>query len=374
MSTLSRLDTSLVGRWWWTVDRWTLVAVALLIAVGAVLGLAAGPAVAEKLGLDQYHFSRRQMAILIPAVAVMLGVSLMSPLGVRRLAVIGLGIAFLMMLATLFVGGEVKGAQRWLYVGGMSIQPSEFAKPLFAVVVAWMLAERAKGEGFPGGWVALGLLAVMIGLLALQPDVGMAVVVMAVWIGQVFVAGMSMVWVGVLAALVVVGGIVAYALFPHVASRVDRFVDPASGDSYQINTALEAFRTGGLAGRGPGEGSVKSVLPDAHTDFIFAVAGEEFGLFACLLIVALFAFIVLRGLGRMVQENNLFVMLAAGGLLVQFGIQAVINMGVNLRLMPTKGMTLPFVSYGGSSLLAVALGMGMILALTRRRVGREDTL
>jgi cell division protein FtsW len=283
-------------------------------------------------------------------------------------------VSLLMMIATLFVGGEVKGAQRWLYVGGLSIQPSEFAKPLFAVVVAWMLAERAKGEGFPGGWISLGLLVVMLGLLALQPDVGMAVVVAAVWAGQLFVAGMSMAWIGVFAVLTVVGSIVAYVLFPHVASRIDRFVDPSSGDSYQINTALEAFRVGGLAGRGPGEGSVKSVLPDAHTDFIFAVAGEEFGLFLCLLIVGLFAFIVLRGLGRMVQETNLFVMLAAGGLLVQFGLQAVINMGVNLRLMPTKGMTLPFVSYGGSSLLAVALGMGMILALTRRRVGMESDL
>jgi cell division protein FtsW len=374
MSTLSRLDTSLVGRWWWTVDRWTLIAIALLIAVGAVLGLAAGPAVADKLGLDQYHFSRRQIAILLPAVSLMLGVSLLSPLGIRRLAVIGLTGALLLTAATLFVGGEVKGAQRWLYVGGLSIQPSEFVKPLFAVVIAWMLAERAKGEGFPGGWISLGLLAVVLTLLALQPDVGMAVVVTAVWAGQLFVAGMSMVWIGVCAVLAVAGAIVAYVLFPHVASRIDRFVDPASGDSYQINTALEAFRAGGLAGRGPGEGSVKSVLPDAHTDFIFAVAGEEFGLFACLLIVCLFAFIVLRGLGRVVQDSNLFVMLAAGGLLVQFGLQAVINMGVNLRLMPTKGMTLPFVSYGGSSLLAVALGMGMILALTRRRVGAESDL
>ncbi len=371
---LSRMDTSVVGRWWWTVDRWTLMAAGMLIFIGAILSLAASPAVAERIGLDQFYFARRQLIYLVPAVAIMFGISLMSPLAVRRFATIGFLTVVVLLVVTLFVGGEVKGARRWIYLAGLSVQPSEFLKPMFAVVVAWVLSERAKGEGFPGGWIAASSLAVVIGLLAAQPDLGMAIVVSGVWFAQFFIAGMSLAWIGTLGVLGLVGVGTAYVMLPHVASRIDRFFYPASGDNFQIDTALEAFRTGGLFGRGPGEGSVKSVLPDAHTDFIFAVAGEEFGLLLTLLIVALFAFIVLRGLARLVQEGNLFIMLAAGGLLAQFGFQALINMGVNVRLMPTKGMTLPFISYGGSSLLAVAVGMGMLLALTRRRPGTGEAL
>ncbi len=371
MTAISRLDTSIVGRWWWTIDRWTLIAVGLLIAIGAVLSLAASPAVAERLGYDQFFFSRRQLLYLMPAVAMIFAVSLLSPLAVRRVAAVGFVGALALLVATTLVGDPVNGARRWLFIGGFSLQPSEFVKPTLIVVTAWMLAEHRKHEGAPGLWIATVLIALVVGLLVLQPDIGMALVVGAVGFGQLFLAGMPMGWVLALVALALVGFVAAYATLPHVASRVDRFLDPASGDSYQIDTAIEAFRSGGLFGRGPGEGSVKTVLPDAHTDFIFAVAAEEFGLALCLLLVGLFAFIVLRGIGRLMREGDLFVMLAAGGLLIEFGIQALINMGVTLRLLPTKGMTLPFISYGGSSLLAVGLGMGMLLALTRRRAGGE---
>jgi cell division protein FtsW len=365
----ARTDTSLVGRWWWTVDRWSLAALALLLAAGAILVMAASPAVAERLGLESFHFVRRQAIYLVPAVVLMISISLLSPLTVRRIAVIGFAATILAMVATLLVGYEVKGAQRWLSLAGFVIQPSEFVKPFFAVAAAWMFAENQRGNGFPGNALATLMLFLVVGLLVLQPDFGMAVVIAAVWFAQFFMAGMSTAWIGGFAFAGLAGLAAGYALLPHVASRIDRFLNPASGDSYQIDTALAAFRTGGLTGRGPGEGTVKSILPDAHTDFIFAVAGEEFGLFACLLLVALFAFVVLRGFARMLAERNAFVMLAASGLLVQFGVQSIVNMGVNLRLMPSKGMTLPFISYGGSSLIALALGMGMVLAFTRKRAG-----
>ena len=367
MISFPRTDTSLVGRWWWTVDRWTLLAVALLIAIGTLLTLAASPAVAEKLGLDPQHFVLRQVVFLPLAIAVMFIVSLMSPRGVRRISVIGLAISLIFVGLTLFMGEEIKGATRWLQLAGLSIQPSEFVKPCFAVTAAWMLAEQRRREGVPGGLICCALFAVVVWLLVSQPDFGMTAVVSAVWFGQCFIAGLPMLWVGILAVLGLVGAVVAYATSAHVASRIDLFLNPASGDSYQIDRAMDAFGQGGLLGRGPGEGMVKRVLPDAHTDFIFSVAGEEFGLIACLIIVGLFGFVTMRGFARLLHEEDLFVLLAAAGLLTQFGLQALINIGVNVNLLPTKGMTLPFISYGGSSMLALALAMGMVLALTRRR-------
>jgi cell division protein FtsW len=333
--------------------------------------MAASPAVAERIGADSFHFVRRQFIFLAPALAVMLGVSLCSPRQVRRLAVLGLLGAVLMLVAVLFLGAEIKGARRWLSLAGVSIQPSEFVKPMFAVVAAWMFAEARLNPGFPGKSIATGLYAVVALLLLLQPDVGQTLIVSAIWGAQFFLAGLPMVLVVGLLVLGLFGGVGAYFVFHHVQSRVDRFLDPGAGDAFQVTTALNAFRNGGLFGRGPGEGRVKLVLPDAHTDFILAVGGEEFGVGLCLVVVALFAFVVLRGFSRILKEDNLFVVLATAGLLVQFGLQAIINMASTLRLMPTKGMTLPFISYGGSSMLALALGMGMVLALTRTRYGTE---
>ncbi|MDR3435790.1 putative peptidoglycan glycosyltransferase FtsW [Telmatospirillum sp.] len=371
MILLGRTDTSVIGRWWWTVDRWTMAAVAALVAVGALLIMAASPAVAERIGADHFHFVRRQFIFLPPALLVIFAVSLLSPKNVRRLACLGFLGALVLMAATLFSGQEIKGATRWVSLAGISIQPSEFVKPTFAVVSAWMFAEQRLSESFPGNMISLVLYLLVACLLLLQPDVGMTLVVSAVWFVEFFLAGLPIVWV----LIGMVGGLAglvgAYFTFSHVASRIDRFLDPSAGDSYQVTTALQAFRFGGFFGRGPGEGRVKAVLPDAHTDFIMAVAGEEFGLILCLLVVGIFAFIVLRGFSRMLIEENLFILLATSGLLVQFGLQAIINMASTLHLMPTKGMTLPFISYGGSSMLALALGMGMVLALTRKRYGRE---
>ena len=365
----ARTDQSLVARWWWTVDRWSLAALGMLIGFGVVMSLAASPPVAERIGYDGLHFVRRHLAMLPLALSLMFAVSLQPPRTIRRIAVIGFGISLVLLALTFVVGVEIKGARRWINFPGLSLQPSEFIKPTFAVVSAWLFSEQKLRPRFPGNLICIALFLVVLAMLIKQPDIGMAAVVAAVWFAQFFMAGMRLYWVAA-GALAGLGGLVgAYMYLPHVRLRVDHFLDPATGDSYQVNRSIEAFANGGLWGRGPGEGTVKDVLPDAHADFVFAVAGEEFGVVVCLVIVALFAFIVLRGFSRMSQEGSLFVLLAATGLLVQFGLQAAINMASSLHLIPTKGMTLPFLSYGGSSMLALGLGMGMMLALTRRRLG-----
>lgn len=367
MATLARTDNSLVGHWWWTVDRWNLGAIALLALMGALLTLAASPAVAERIGLETFHFARRQAVYLALGLAAMVAVSFLSIKGVRRFSVLLMAIAVVLMILTLIFGDETKGATRWLNIGGLSIQASEFVKPAFAVLAAWMFSASRLDDQVPGYSIAIGLYIFVVGLLLLQPDVGMSIVISAIWGIQIFVAGLPLIIV-IAVALVFLGGSVgAYFMFDHVRGRVDRFLDPDATEGYQVARALDAFRNGGWAGRGPGEGRVKEVLPDAHADFILAVAGEEFGLIVCIIIVVLFAFVVLRGFARVFRDDNFFVLLAVTGLLVQFAIQAIINMASTLNLMPPKGMTLPFISYGGSSTLALGLGMGMVLALTKAR-------
>ncbi len=368
MIALSRTDTSVVGRWWWTVDRWMLAAIIGVVMFGAMLTMAASPPVADRLGIDSFHFARRQLFFFLPvALAITIAISVMTPQQVRRFAILVFLASLALLALTLMIGTEIKGSRRWLSLGLLSIQPSEFVKPTFAVVAAWLFTRKKLDRRFPGNLAAMALFGVVMALLLLQPDLGMAVVVAAVFFAQFFLAGLPMYFV-VAGGLLGVGGLIgAYMTLSHVQSRIDRFLDPASGDTYQVSVALEAFLNGGLFGRGPGEGTVKASLPDAHTDFVMAVAGEEFGLIVCLIIVGLYAFIVLRGMSRTLQETSLFLMLAASGLLVQFGLQALINMGSTVQLMPTKGMTLPFISYGGSSALATAIAVGMLLALTRRR-------
>lgn len=363
----SRTDNTIIGRWWWTVDRLTLSAVGILMSVGMILVVAASPAVAERIGTDSFHFVIRQAVFMLPAIGVLLAASLLSPIGVRRLGIAIFGVSLVFLAATLQFAPLINGAHRWLELGGVTFQPSELAKPGFAIATAWLLSMQQRLADWRIGVVSLALLGVVLGLLAMQPDFGMAAVVAAVWCAQVFLAGLPLLWtIGVVSAGL--GGLwLAYLLVPHVTERIDGFLYPHAGDNFQVETALNAFAAGGPFGRGPGEGVVKNVLPDAHTDFIFAVVGEEYGMIACILIAATFAFIVLRGLLRLLREPDYFALLAGAGLLVQFGLQAAINMGVNLRLLPAKGMTLPFLSYGGSSLLALALGMGLMLALTRRR-------
>jgi cell division protein FtsW len=370
MASLSRADNSLLGRWWWSVDRWTLGAIGTLIGFGYIMMLAASPAVAERIGTSRETFILKQVVFLAVAGVIVVGVSLLSPRDIKRLAIIGCVIALGLTAATMVVGMEIKGARRWISLPGMSVQPSEFLKPCFAVVTAWLLSEAKRSPRFPGMIIAFLVFGLILMLLKSQPDIGMLAVVTVVFLAQLYINGLPLALVGVALSMIGGGAVMAYTLFPHVRSRVTRFWD-GTGDNYQVTTALEAFGNGGLLGRGPGEGHVKDVLPDAHADFVFAVAGEEFGMLICVVILAVFAFIVLRGLLRLLREQDLFVVLSCTGLVTGFGLQAFVNMASTLRLIPTKGMTLPFISYGGSSAMAIALGMGMLLALTRRR-GRDE--
>ena len=369
MPTLSRADNSVLGRWWWTVDRWTLGAVGTLIGFGYIMMLAASPAVAERIGTPRDLFILKQVVFLAAAGVTVMAVSMLSPRSIRRLAIIGCVIALAFTAATLVTGVEIKGARRWIALPGLSVQPSEFLKPCFAIVVAWLISEGHRTPRFPGKLLAIAVYAVIALLLKSQPDVGMLAVITAVFFVQLYVDGLNLILVG--CALVGFGfaGVGAFMFFSHVQKRVLEFLHPGNGTGtdYQPHTALEAFGNGGLLGRGPGEGRVKDVLPDAHADFVFAVAGEEFGMIVCLLIIAVFVFIVIRGLLRLLKEQDLFIVLSCTGLVTGFGLQAFVNMASSLQLIPTKGMTLPFISYGGSSALAIALGIGMLLALTRRR-------
>ena len=366
---VSRVDRSPMANWWWTIDRWFLAAFLCLMGLGAVLSFAASPAVAERIGLDSFHFVIRQLVFMVPAVLVLIGVSFLDRRNVRRLALVMLIGSLAMMVAVLFVGAEIKGARRWLYLFGISFQPSEYLKPAFVVICAWLFAEKARNPDIPGNVLALVLLGAVVGLLVAQPDLGQTLLVTATWGAMFFMAGMPWLWIVLIGGIALGGATMAYAVFPHVAGRIDRFIT-GEGDTYQVDMGREALVRGGWFGQGPGEGSVKRILPDSHTDFIFAVAGEEFGLVACMIILGLFAFIVLRGLNAALRERDEFTRYAVAGLVVLFGLQAIINMGVNVQLLPAKGMTLPFISYGGSSLIAMAISMGMVLALTRVRPDR----
>ncbi|MFD1702138.1 putative lipid II flippase FtsW [Methylopila henanensis] len=371
---ISRAERTVFGEWWWTVDRALLAAVGALMVLGVVLSLAASPPVAERIGLDDmFHFVNRQVMFLVPALVIMIGISFLSPNQARRLAWIAFLGGLMALAATLFIGMEIKGSRRWLQIGSFGVQPSEFVKPAFIVIAAWLFAEGAERRDMPGHILATLLLGAVVGLLVLQPDLGQTVLVTAVWGALFFLAGLPWIWVVGLGGAGVFGLLTAYQLLPHVARRIDRFMNPETGDTFQIDRATDAFMQAGWFGKGPGEGTVKRIIPDGHTDFIFAVTAEEFGIVFCVAIVSLYAFIVLRGLWHARREQDGFVRLAIAGLTMLFGLQSAINMAVNLHMMPAKGMTLPFISYGGSSMLALALGMGMLLALTRRRP-RTDTL
>jgi cell division protein FtsW len=374
----SRRDTSLLGRWWWTVDRWCLSAILIIMLIGVLLSFAASPPVAERLNLGTFFFVKRHLMMVPPAVLIMIFISMATPHQIRRLAFLVYMIGVVLLIFTLLGGSEIKGARRWFTIGGTSIQASEFIKPAFAVLVAWMLAEKYRDFHFPGVIISMIFLSILVLLLLLQPDLGMTVVVVFTWVSQLFIAGMPILWMIIVAVTGVTSLFGAYFLFPHVARRIDQFLNPQSGDPrhdlYQVNQSLEAFINGGLFGKGPGEGVVKRNVPDAHADFVFAVAGEEFGLILCLVLVGLFAFVVIRSLLRVMNDSSLFVIMGTAGIALQFALQAFINMASALHLIPTKGMTMPFVSYGGSSLIALGIAMGMLLGLTRKRHGVTEVL
>jgi cell division protein FtsW len=368
---ISREQRTPLSEWWWTVDRLLLAAIIALMLAGIILSLAASPPVATRIGLDPFHFFNRHVLFLLPSFIVLIGVSFLSPRQIRRSALIVFAISVVLIVATLLIGPEVKGAKRWITLLAVNIQASESAKPSFVVVAAWLFAESARKPEMPATSMAVAMLLMLVSLLVLEPDFGQTMLILMVWGSLFFIAGMRMVWVFGLAATAAGGLFGAYLLVPHVAGRIKRFMDPASGDTFQVDTAMESFANGGWFGLGPGEGIAKRSLPDSHTDFVFAVGAEEFGILLCLALLALFAFIVIRSLSRAYATEDLFSRFAASGLAILFGVQAAINMAVNLHLIPAKGMTLPFISYGGSSMISLAYSVGMLLALTRMRPRTE---
>ena len=363
----SRAQPTVLNEWWRTVDRLTLAAVGALMLGGIVLCLAASPPVATRIGLDPFHFVNRQVLFLIPAALALIATSFLSPREIRRVALVVFAVSLVLAALTPYFGAEIKGARRWLVILGVNIQASEFLKPAFVILIAWLFGESAKRPEMPTNSIALGLLIAVIALLVLQPDFGQTMLIALVWGALFYMAGMRLVWVIGLAGAASAGLIAAFFTVPHVAQRINRFLDPASGDTFNIDIATESFIRGGWFGRGPGEGTIKRVLPEGHTDFVFAVAAEEFGTVLCLILVALFALIVIRALVKAMANDDPFIRFATAGLAMLFGMQSAINMAVNLHLMPAKGMTLPFISYGGSSLISLAYGMGMLVALTRER-------
>ena len=367
MKGLSRLDESPLARWWWSVDHASLGILAVLMTIGVVLLFAAGPGAASRLGIDDsFHFPMRQLYFLAPAAAVIFIASALTPLQARRVGAILFGLSFLALLGALVFAPEINGSKRWFPLGPLSFQPSEILKPGFVIVVAWMLAEGARNPRFPGAAVAFGLYFVCAGLLALQPDYGQAALLTMVFMGMYFVSGGGLALLSVAAAAAAGLFIAGYFLSPHLAARIDRFLNPAAGENYQVDKALEAIANGGVIGRAQTAAPVKFSLPDAHADFIFAVAAEEYGMLFCAVIIALFAAFVVRAFVKAGALRSVFAQTAVCGLAALIGFQCLINIGVNLRALPAKGMTLPFISYGGSSLIAAGLTVGLILALTRR--------
>ena len=370
----SRNDQSPIAKWFWTVDRGLLAAALTLVALGVALSFASSPAaiLADESIVDPFHYSWRMLVWAGGGTVAMLVASLLSPRGVRRIALLALICAIVVMAALPFIGNEVKGAARWINLGPFSLQPSEFAKPGLIVFAAWMFSEAQKGQGVPGVSIAFAAWVVCVGLLLIQPDIGQTLLITTTFMAVFFMAGVPLKWVAALAAAGMAGIVGLYFAFSHMRDRLSRFLSPETTDTHQIDRASEAIRAGGLVGRGAGEGVMKRSVPDLHTDFIYSVGAEEFGLVLSLAMIALYAFIVVRGMRRAMKLTDPFEQTAAAGLFMLIGLQACINIAVNLNLIPTKGMTLPFISYGGSSMLAMGLTMGLALALTRRRPGAYE--
>lgn len=369
---VSRAERSPFADWWWTVDRWLLTGLGALMVLGIVLTMAGSPAVAERLGLQAFHFVNRQVLFLGACTFVLVGISFLPPRYVRRFALLLYVASMVLVVLTLLYGVEVKGSKRWIF----GVQPSEFVKPAFVILAAWAFSEGARRRDVPGTIIAMLLLPTTVIPLVLQPDIGQTMLISIVWASLFFMAGLHWLWVMGIGGAGVTGVLFAYKFVPHVRSRIDKFLDPGAGgtnasDTFQVDTAMESFISGGWLGKGPGEGTMKRILPDSHTDFIFAVTGEEFGVIFCMFIVLIFAIVVLRGLIVASKNDDPFCRFAAAGLVVLFGVQSAINMAVNLHLMPAKGMTLPFISYGGSSMISLGIGMGFLIAVTRRRPRAE---
>ena len=368
--TYGRSDRSAVGRWFWEIDRVLLLMLAILIGIGLIAVAAASPAAGQRYSggnvvVPPLYFFYRQIAWIGVSLPVMIAISMMGRTAARRLSLIGAGLFIGLLVLVPIVGPEVNGARRWINIGIGQLQPSEFLKPFYVVSMAWLLSLRDRDKGLPVYWLSAIPVALIAVLLMKQPDFGSSIIFASVWIAMLALAGLPLRILGILGAGGVVAVVLAYFFYPVATLRIDGFLFGA-GDNFQVENAMRTLTAGGLFGMGPGGGTRKFGLPEPHTDYIFSVIGEEFGLIACLAIALLYLAIVVRVLVKLLDEENLFALLAGAGLVIEFGLQALINMAVNVQLAPSKGMTLPFISYGGSSMLALSIGMGLLLAFTRR--------
>jgi cell division protein FtsW len=364
----ARNDRSVFGQWWWSIDRGMLLILLTIITIGVILSFSASPALATQLGLSRFYFVKRHLLYLMPSLCLIVGVSLCNHVQIRKLSFVLLLIASVLLVLTPFWGMEIKGAKRWITLGGMSVQISEFIKPLFAIMTGWLLAKQQQNPDlYPGLALSIGLLLFLITCFMMQPDLGMTIILVGSWFVQIFVAGLPYIWIVVLLGLIPVVFFPVYLLFPHVSYRIHMFLS-RQDEQYQVMKSLQAIAKGGLTGVGPGEGVIKKYVPDAHADFIFAVIGEEFGIIFCMVIIALYMSFLIRSALRITNAQSFFAMVTASGLLAQLSMQTLINISSSLGMIPTKGMTLPFISYGGSSLLALALSCGMLLSLTKKDV------
>lgn len=356
-----------IVKWWWEMDRMSVLIVLIIMLIGAVAVTTTSVAVAKTYNVGPYYFALRHYIFLFLAGGIMIVLTGLKPSGVKRMGLILFGLAYVGLLLTFVIGVEVKGARRWIDIAGQSVQPTEFLKPALILLTAMLLANDDKSARFKGFFASILMMgAVGLPVIA-QPNFGMALAMGTVWFAQVFMAGLPLLWLAPLVAggLCVIAG--SYMLLPHVRDRIERFLNPADSDTYQVDRANDAIMSGHVWGRGAGEGVVKHQLPDAHTDFVFAAVVEEFGIVVGLLIMGLFLVLVLRGFSRVVQQEDRFVLLSVGGLLTLLTLHVCVNVGVALHLVPTTGMTLPFISYGGSSTFAMAIVFGLLLALLRKQ-------
>ena len=365
-----RSDRSALGRWFWEIDRVLLLLVAVLIGIGLVAVAAASPAAAQRYSggsvtFAPLHYFYRQLVWIALSVPVMIFVSMMPRERAKRLSLIGAALFLVAMMFVPLIGPEINGAKRWIGVGFTQFQPSEFLKPFYVVAMAALLSLRERDKSLPVFWLSGGFVGVIAVLLMLQPDFGSTIIFGTVWIAMMALAGVSLRTLALLAVGALVAVVLAYFFYPVATIRIDGFLF-GEGDNFQVENAMRTLTAGGLFGMGPGGGTRKFGLPEPHTDYIFSVIGEEFGLIACIAIAAIYLAIIVRVLVKLLDEESSFAILASAGLAIQFGLQALINMAVNVQIAPSKGMTLPFISYGGSSMLALSIGMGLLLAFTRR--------
>ena len=359
---ITRSDRSNIALWWWTIDRYLLTGFFMLILIGIFLVMASSQHLTQSLNLSSHHFTLRHILFGTLSIPIIISFSILNQRQIKIISILGMLISILLIFSTVIDGDKIKGAQRWLYIGNISFQPSEVCKPFFIIFNAWVLSLWAEKKDFPGWIWSITSISIISALLLLQPDLGMTILFIFTWGFQLFITGIPLIIIIFLIISFPIFMIISYHNFDHVKIRIDSFIE---GTTYQVSKSLQSFEAGGLLGKGPGEGLYKKSLPDAHSDFVFAVAAEEYGAVICSFVIIIYASIILRTLFYTIRNDNLFLILAVAGLAFQFGFQSLIHMASNTDLIPTKGMTLPFLSYGGSSILASAITAGMLLGLTR---------